>query len=306
MADIFVSYAREDEGRIAALVQLLEAQGLSIFWDRHIPPGTSWRDHIGQALADARCVIVAWSHHSIVSSFVAEEADDARARGILVPVMIDSVMPPLGFRSLQAADLADLGSDAVPVGFDALLAALRDSIGSAATARPAETARTGLAPPQQGARNKAIGIAVVGATGVLAAWLALRPLAGTATDGKTQPPRPVESRTEPAPVRLGAGRDSVELLGARHPESGGIEITVRVTHRGDAPLTVVGKDVFALVRRGGGVEALLEQNSSPVFFTLQPDSTQKYSLSFNGADAIALRVTLPGQAPQDLMLPGLR
>ena len=79
-----------------------------------------------------------------------------------------------------------------------------------------------------------------------------------------------------------------------------------VTHRGDAPLTVVSKEAFALVRRGGRVEALLEQNSSPVFYTLQPDSTQKYSLRFDGADAIALRATLPGQAPQDLMLPAMR
>ena len=146
MADIFVSYAREDEGRIAALVQLLEAQGLSIFWDRHIPPGKSWRDHIGQALADARCVIVVWSHHSIVSSFVAEEADDARVRGILVPVMIDSVMPPLGFRSVQAADLADLGSDAVPAGFDTLLAAVRSSIGGA-------TPRVAQRPPAAAAAS---------------------------------------------------------------------------------------------------------------------------------------------------------
>ncbi|MGL6110410.1 MAG: hypothetical protein ACRC2B_09965, partial [Rubrivivax sp.] len=184
--------------------------------------------------------------------------------------------------------------------FDAVLAAVRSVMGGAA---PALTVH---APQRRPARNKAIGIAVVGAAGVLAAWLVLWPLFDTDTDGKTQPPRPVETRTDPALARGGAGRASVELLGTRQPESGGIEITVRVTHRGDAPLTVVGKNAFALVRRGGGVEVLLEQNSSPVFYTLQPDSTHKYSLSFDAADAIALRVTLPGQAPNDLMLPGLR
>ena len=89
MSDVFISYAREDQDRITALVQLLQAQGLSVFWDRDIPPGKTWREHIGRALAEARCVVVAWSRASIASTFVAEEADDARARGILVPVLID-------------------------------------------------------------------------------------------------------------------------------------------------------------------------------------------------------------------------
>lgn len=39
MADVFLSYAREDEARVGALVRLLEAQRLSVFWDRQIPPG---------------------------------------------------------------------------------------------------------------------------------------------------------------------------------------------------------------------------------------------------------------------------
>lgn len=36
-----------------------------------------------------------------------EEADDARRRGILIPVLIEKVVPPIGFRSIQAVDLTD-------------------------------------------------------------------------------------------------------------------------------------------------------------------------------------------------------
>ena len=68
MSDVFISYAREDQDRITALVQLLQAQGLSVFWDRDIPPGKTWREHIGRALAEARCVVVAWSRASIAST----------------------------------------------------------------------------------------------------------------------------------------------------------------------------------------------------------------------------------------------
>ena len=107
MADIFISYAREDETRVRELVRALEKHGWSIFWDRRIPTGKTWQSYIGQALSDARLVIVAWSHHSITSDWVIEEANDAKERGCLVPVLLDPVKPPLGFRGIQAADLTD-------------------------------------------------------------------------------------------------------------------------------------------------------------------------------------------------------
>jgi hypothetical protein len=105
MSDIFISYAREDQQRAEMLAQLLGDRGWSIFWDRTIPIGKTWRETIGRELQGARCVIVLWSKNSIESHWVQEEADDAERRGILVPVLIESVQAPIGFRSLQAADL---------------------------------------------------------------------------------------------------------------------------------------------------------------------------------------------------------
>jgi TIR domain len=107
MTDIFISYAREDEIRVEEIVRALEETRWSIFWDRRIPAGKTWQSYIGQALSDAGCVIVAWSHHSITSEWVIEEANDAKERGVLVPVLLDSVKPPLGFRGIQAADLTE-------------------------------------------------------------------------------------------------------------------------------------------------------------------------------------------------------
>ena len=63
--DIFISYAREDQARVTPLVQALERQGWSVFWDHETPPGETWRSYIGKALKGARCVIVVWSAHSI-------------------------------------------------------------------------------------------------------------------------------------------------------------------------------------------------------------------------------------------------
>src|SRR5215207_4887388 len=123
-SDIFVSYAREDQARVAPMVAAFEACGWSVFWDRRIPAGQTWRSYIGRALDEARCVVVTWSEHSIRSEWVIEEADDGRERGILVPVFLDPVRPPRGFRSIQAADLSGWSPERPSPAFDSFLADL--------------------------------------------------------------------------------------------------------------------------------------------------------------------------------------
>lgn len=125
MAHIFISYVHEDEARIQPLIRALENEGWSVFWDRRIPAGQTWRSYIGKALSDASCVIVAWSFRSIASSWVSEEADEGKQRGILVPVLLDSVEPPIGFRSIQAADLTDWQSERLSPRFEQLLHDIR-------------------------------------------------------------------------------------------------------------------------------------------------------------------------------------
>ncbi len=56
---IFISYAREDRGRVAILAQLFEAEGWSVWWDRdHLPAGQRFHQVIDQAIQDASCVLV--------------------------------------------------------------------------------------------------------------------------------------------------------------------------------------------------------------------------------------------------------
>ncbi len=105
MFDIFISYAREDVNRVKELVNVLEKRGWSVFWDRRIPAGKTWRSHIGNALEHARCIVVIWSQYSTGSDWVNEEADEGKKRGILIPILLDSVQPPHCFREIQAADL---------------------------------------------------------------------------------------------------------------------------------------------------------------------------------------------------------
>lgn len=137
MTDIFLSYDDKDRARARALVAALEERGWSIFWDRSIPAGKTWWQAIGRALKGARSVVVLWSSTAVQSTWVYEEADDGRRRGILVPVFIDPVLPPLGLRSVQAVDLSAWdGSESDPA-FQKLLADIGAVIGTPDDIAPA-------------------------------------------------------------------------------------------------------------------------------------------------------------------------
>jgi hypothetical protein len=103
--DIFLSYAHEDLERVRPLVGDLEAEQWRVFWDRTIPAGETWRTFIGVQLDTAPVVVVVWSKVSVESHWVASEADRANKRGVLVPVLLDEISPPLGLDHIQAASL---------------------------------------------------------------------------------------------------------------------------------------------------------------------------------------------------------
>ncbi len=106
MSDIFISYAREDKQHAAMLASAFRAERWSVWWDETLRAGTAFDDVIEREVAAARCVVVLWSSHSIASRWVRAEVEDAANRGILVPVLIEAVVPPLSFRQIQAIDLS--------------------------------------------------------------------------------------------------------------------------------------------------------------------------------------------------------
>ena len=91
VTDLFLSYKAEDRSRVAPLVQALENDGLSVWWDEHIGGGDEWRDTILRHLETARAVVVVWSRRSVGPNgqFVRDEATRALKRGVYVPVRIN-------------------------------------------------------------------------------------------------------------------------------------------------------------------------------------------------------------------------
>ena len=124
MADIFISYAREDRAAIEPLSLALEAVGLTVWWDRDIDGGAEFSALIEKELEAARTVIVAWSAHSISSHWVRDEADFARGEQKLLPISIDGSLPPLGFRQLHALEFKSWDEKASHSCFQGLLKSL--------------------------------------------------------------------------------------------------------------------------------------------------------------------------------------
>src|SRR5262245_12600564 len=121
MSDIFISYSSEDRDRLLPLVEALRKTGWSVFWDRNIPAGRAWREVIGSELLGCRTIIVVWTKNSVTSDWVLEEADIGMAKRILVPVLLDEVKPPVGFRAIQAADLVSWNGDSSSPTFSRLI-----------------------------------------------------------------------------------------------------------------------------------------------------------------------------------------
>lgn len=105
MASIFLSYSREDAAKADRIAHALEDAGHKVWWDRRIGAGSRFSKEIDAALKSADLVVVLWSKVSVESAWVQDEAADGRDSGRLVPVLIDPVSPPLGFRQYQSIDL---------------------------------------------------------------------------------------------------------------------------------------------------------------------------------------------------------
>lgn len=124
MADLFLSYAREDRECAELLSRALSQRGWTVWWDRQINVGSSFSEVIERELNKAKCVIVLWSRHSLASDWVQNEASEALRRKALVPVRIEDVRPPLEFRRLQTADLLDWRQGFTSPDFQACITAI--------------------------------------------------------------------------------------------------------------------------------------------------------------------------------------
>ena len=128
MTDLFLSYARPDRARAEALAAALEAEGYSVWWDRHITGGSEFSADIERQLMAASVVIVAWSKPARESPWVKDEAGVGREQGKLVALSFDAEQPPLGFRQYHAVDFSAWDNSSDSNEFRSLLQAIEARI----------------------------------------------------------------------------------------------------------------------------------------------------------------------------------
>jgi hypothetical protein len=136
MAQVFLSYARDDVARAKALAVAIERAGYSVWWDRELVGGAEYSREIDDALKAADVVIVLWSKVSVGSAWVRDEAAAGRDTGRLVPASLDNAEVPLGFRQYQTIDLTRWNGRSESAGVKTLKRAVAAKVGRDATEAP--------------------------------------------------------------------------------------------------------------------------------------------------------------------------
>ena len=139
MADVFVSYARNDKARVAPVVAAIEAKGWSVWWDPDITPGQEFDDQIEAEITAALAVLVVWTPTSVTSRWVRGEAREAAERGVLVPVRFDQARLPMDVRAIHTTDLDGWGDNAASPQAQEFLRALGTHIARSQASRPAKS-----------------------------------------------------------------------------------------------------------------------------------------------------------------------
>jgi TolB-like protein/Flp pilus assembly protein TadD len=169
---LFLSYAHSDEVRARRLAKVLEEAGYNVWWDALIEGGTAYAKSINHALETADVVIVLWSAASVESDWVRDEAALGRDRHRLVPLALDRVRPPLGFRQYQFINFRSWRGRRDGPEFVALERAIASAAGQQAPARP--TRHLGVSRRTALAAGSAAAVAAIGGGAFLAfdrGWL---------------------------------------------------------------------------------------------------------------------------------------
>lgn len=206
MNDIFISYARADRDRIEALAAALEADGHSVWWDRHIGAGAEFSTDIEKALHGSKTVIVCWSRDAVKSRWVKDEATVAARAGKLKTISLDGTEPPIGYMQYHALDFSDWRGDRDEAIYQQLTSDIRAHVPQAEAVAQVD-APMGIVspmsdPPAAGAPKAALwgGILALAAVFAIVMLVALRGGGGDDAGPDAAAPAKLEKLAAPTPA----------------------------------------------------------------------------------------------------------
>jgi hypothetical protein len=110
MADIFISYSKNDAQLTMDLARDLEARGYTTWWDTSLLPGDEFPAEIQRQINAAKVVIVIWTNTSVNSRWVNAEAKLAHDQNKLITTHVQGFKlggVPLPFNTLQSSLVTD-------------------------------------------------------------------------------------------------------------------------------------------------------------------------------------------------------
>lgn len=212
MADVVISYGREQEPMAANVARAAEADGYSVWWDHDIPAHRAYASLIEEKFQAAKAVIVIWSPAAVQSEWVRAEADLARSQRKLIQVSVQDTIPPLPFSQIQFAPLQAWDGSPDHPEWRRVRASLRTLCGDSAEQpppqplRPPQPQRAPPRPPAPAQRQPVILIAVAGLLAVAVIGLVVTrqpapaPVPAQPAAPIAQPAAAPASATAPAPT----------------------------------------------------------------------------------------------------------
>jgi hypothetical protein len=130
MADIFISYKREDRKYAKKIAELLTQRGHDVWWDIELLPGDKFADEINVILNKVKATVVLWTPNSKNSPWVKSEALRAFNNNTLIPALLKNTEIPVPFNTLHTLDLTSWESDGISSTLNALVTAVDKKVGT--------------------------------------------------------------------------------------------------------------------------------------------------------------------------------
>ncbi len=108
MADVFLSYKREERAEVERLATALRGLGLDVWFDASLSAGEAFSDEIDREVRAARVVLVCWSPQAATSQWVKAEAQIGFTKQTLISTYVagpDGFDPPVPFNSIHMEDM---------------------------------------------------------------------------------------------------------------------------------------------------------------------------------------------------------
>lgn len=209
MADVVISYGRDQEAMAAKVAHAVAAEGYEVWWDENIPAHRAYGALIEEKVQGAKAVLVIWSASAVKSEWVRAEADMARNQQKLIQVSVDGTIPPLPFNQIQFAPISAWDGTPEHPEWRRVRASLRTLCGAKAPGPwdapppPASSAPKAKAVPAQapaGLRRQPFFLLAAALLAVAAFGVMMTQQTGTASGPTPGPVPPPEAAPRPAPV----------------------------------------------------------------------------------------------------------